>query len=254
METVWNTVVAAWGELSVAAMVALPAWVLALMAMPVLEWIWGERATAWATAAGVTLQATTVFAVLASAWGWGRAALTALAVVGMGWLVEFIGSRTGVPFGRYHYTDRLQPQLGRVPLVIPLAWLMMLPAAWAIADRVAGGRGPAFVLISALAFTAWDLFLDPQMVGWRFWVWDRPGGYFGIPWVNFLGWALASGLMTAVVSPGPLPGQPLRLIYAITWLLEVVGLGVFWKKPVPAVCGFLAMGVMLAWAWLGHSA
>jgi hypothetical protein len=53
----------------------------------------------------------------------------------------------------------------RAPLV-PLAWLMMLPPAWAVARLVAGGPGIAFILTAALAFTAWDLFLDPQMVAW----------------------------------------------------------------------------------------
>ena len=46
----------------------------------------------------------------------------------IGWTAEAIGSKTGFPFGAYHYTDRLQPQLLGVPLLIPLAWLMMLPA------------------------------------------------------------------------------------------------------------------------------
>jgi hypothetical protein len=40
------------------------------------------------------------------------------------------------------------------------------------------------------------------------------------------------------------------LIYAITWLMETVGLGVFWGQPRPALAGFLGMGGMLFWVWL----
>jgi putative membrane protein len=168
----------------------------------------------------------------------------------MGWVVEYIGSKTGFPFGRYHYSDRLQPQLGHVPLLIPVAWLMMLPPAWAIAETIAPQHGLGFVVVSALAFTAWDLYLDPQMVRWRLWVWERPGGYFGIPWVNYGGWILASGTMTAILRPGDLPLVPLQLIYVITWLLQVIGLGVFWQQPAPALCGFLGMGSLVVWAWV----
>ena len=185
-----------------------------------------------------------------------RAAFTALALLiaaavpAMGWGVEFIGSRTGIPFGRYHYTDRLQPQVGRVPVLIPLAWLMMLPAAWAIADVITQEHNLAFSVVSGAAFTTWDLFLDPQMVGWGLWKWQKPGGYFGIPWTNYLGWMLASTVMTAIIQPVDLPVQALGLIYGLTWLLETVGLGILWKQPGPAFCGFLGMGGMVLWAYL----
>jgi putative membrane protein len=239
------------------------AWVLWFVAMPLLRPVWGERAVRWGTSVGVTLQAATVLTILGESWGWRRAVLLGLLIACLSWGIEFVGSRTGIPFGRYHYTDRLQPQVGRVPLVIPLAWLMMLPPAWAVGHGIASGRGWGFVLTSALAFTVWDLYLDPQMVGWRLWVWERPGGYFGIPWVNYGGWFLTSAAMTALIPAAitallPAAGQParelpvsaLQWVYAITWLLEVVGLGVVWGQPGPAICGFVSMGAMLAWAWL----
>jgi uncharacterized membrane protein len=52
---------------------------------------------------------------------------------------------------------------------------MMLPPSWgvarAIADRInPRWEFPAFVGLSALAMTAWDLFLDPMMVTWEIWV------------------------------------------------------------------------------------
>jgi len=210
MSGMW-TAIPVWGR------VAMIAWLLALMALPFLHRIGGERAIRRGTIAGVLFQDAVVLIILETAWGWDKTWLVAVAVIVMGWGVEFLGSRTGFPFGRYHYTDRLRPQLGHVPLIIPLAWLMMLPPSWAIADLIVGHRGLAFVVVSALAMTAWDFFLDPQMVDWGFWVWENPGGYClncpsgGIPWTNFVGWALASGLMTAILAPGSLPTLPLTL-------------------------------------------
>jgi putative membrane protein len=260
MMALWRTVVAIWVDLTWAVWTSVLAWVGATVSLPIVEAVWGDRALRRGVTAGVLLQDAAVVAILVSAWGWGRTSLIALTILALGWAVEYLGSRTGVPFGRYHYTDRLQPQLGHVPLLIPAAWLMMLPSAWAVATYITGGPGTgragiAFVVVSALAFTAWDLFLDPQMVAWRLWVWERPGVYFGIPWTNFAGWLLAAGVMTAVavpLCPGGLPAAPLAGVYVLTWLLETVGLGVFWQQPGAALCGFLGMGGMLLWAWLAN--
>jgi lycopene beta-cyclase len=225
------------------------AWMLVMLSMPIVVHFFGEPGLMAGIMAGVMLQVGVVLAVLYAAWGFRRTLLTSLGVIGLAWFAEAVGSATGFPFGAYAYTARLQPQLAHVPLLIPLAWLMMLPPAWAIAARVVGqSRGVRFVLASALAFTAWDLFLDPQMVAWDLWVWAEPGGYFGIPWLNFLGWLLVSGLITALVRPANLPDRPFLFIYIITWLLSTIGLAIFWDLPGPALAGFVAMGIMIWWA------
>jgi putative membrane protein len=229
----------------------LTAWILSMIALPLVKYFWGEAALPIGVTVSAVLQGSAVLAVLYSAWGAKDTLRVIVAVVSLAWLVEFIGSTTGLPFGAYHYTDFLQPQLGGVPLLIPLAWLMMLPPAWAVAQCMAGSKSRlAFIGWSALALTAWDLFLDPQMVIWGLWRWAEPGGYFGIPWLNFLGWLLASGFITALVRPKPLPTCPLILIYLITWLLETIGLLFFWNLPGPAVVGFVGMGSVVGLAYV----
>ncbi len=229
----------------------IAAWVLTMISLPILRWTVGDAAVPAGVLLAVLLQGSAVLTLLWQAWGVGRTLRLAILIGVLAWGVEVVGSRTGFPFGVYHYTNALQPQALGVPLVIPLAWLMMLPPAWAVARLITGRYGTiAFILTSALAFTAWDLFLDPQMAAWDFWVWEQPGGYFGIPWVNFLGWLAASALLTALVRPTDLPLLPLLLIYVITWALESIGLIVFWGLPGPGIVGFVAMGVMTAAAVL----
>ncbi|MCQ3978958.1 MAG: carotenoid biosynthesis protein [Anaerolineae bacterium] len=224
------------------------AWILAMIALPIVNFFLGQAALPLVITLSTLLQVTLVLTFLVPTWGWRITLRSAITVMGLAWLIEFTGSTTGYPFGAYHYTNLMQPQIGGVPILIPLAWLMMLPPAWAVARRIAGSRSRlAFIAWSALAMTAWDLFLDPQMVAWGLWAWTQPGGYFGIPWINYLGWLLASALITAVVRPGPLPTRPLMLIYAITWLLESLGLFFFWGLPGPALVGFAGMGSLL---WL----
>lgn len=220
-------------------------WLLIMIFVPIANWVWGEAAMLRLVSAGVVAQATAVLLILIQAWGWQETVKTAVLTALTAYTVEWIGSHTGWPFGSYYYTPTLQPQLGGVPLLIPLAWLMMLPCAWATVAHYAGWR---FTLLAAFAFTAWDLMLDPQMVGWGLWVWQQPGGYFGIPWLNFVGWILTAVFLTALLRPKPVPVRPLLLIYTLTWFLETFGLAFFWAMPGPAAVGGVVMGVFV---WLG---
>jgi putative membrane protein len=226
-------------------------WVLLMITIPLLPAHFGASGLRWGVAASVVLLATIVLVCLGRAWGGLQTVRMAALLLPATWLIEWIGSTTGFPFGAYTYTAALQPQLTQVPLLVPLAWLMMLPPAWAVASVVTGvNMGWRFIGVSTLAFTAWDCFLDPQMVAWGYWVWHTPGGYFGIPWMNFMGWALSAALLTWLVRPSALPIIPLVLIYTITWLLQTLGQLFFWAMPGPALVGFVAMGSFVALVWM----
>ena len=223
-------------------------WLLSMILVPITLWVWNESVMRSLLAINVVIQAILVLTILATAWTLRRVAGTALVVIAATLTVEIIGSQTGVPFGRYHYTNLLQPQIGHVPVIIPLAWLMMLPPAWAVASHFQLSR-MRFAVVSALAMTAWDLLLDPQMVTWQLWVWDQPGLYFGIPLSNYAGWLLTSFVLSYVLWPGKRPLPPLLIvIYTITWALEMMGLALFWGQPGPAFIGGLGMGFFV---WLG---
>lgn len=241
------------------------AWVVTMISIPIVRWTLGDGAKLPFINAGVLLQAVAVVVILGQAWGWRRALGTAVTISIFTFFVEAMGSTTGFPFGHYDYTDLLQPQLFGVPLLIPAAWLMMLPPAWATVAFLLPDRSlkreqrrkryALFVVLSALALTAWDLLLDPQMVAWNLWVWQEPGGYFGIPWLNFWGWFMTAVIVTLLLRPQNLPVRPLLVIYTITWFLEVVGLALFWGMPGPAVAGGLGMMlfVYIGWRYRTHN-
>jgi putative membrane protein len=258
-------------------------WVLTMLSLPLMGWILGEGYLLRGMSVGVLMQSAAVLVILYNAWGLARTAKTFLVVGILSYLAELLGSSTGFPFGKYHYTDILQPQIAGVPLLIPLAWFMMLPPAWAIAKIIVGetpnlnhevhkgaprktflfsflGVAPArlafsagswliFALLSSLAFTAWDLFLDPQMVSFGFWVWEIPGQYFGIPLSNYVGWIVVSAVITLIANPKDLPVGPLALVYVLTWILQAIGQGIFWSQPGPAIVGFIGSGVFVSLAF-----
>ena len=235
-------------------------WLAALIATPLALWGTGQAAFAGLATIGVLAQFAVVLGALTIGWQAQRTTAALVIVLVGSWLVEAVGVAAGVPFGHYHYTGELQPQLADVPLLIPMAWFMMLPPAWAVAEMILSrqrlllGRlyRPVFATLAAMAFTAWDLYLDPQMTARGLWIWETPGAYFGIPLANFAGWWLTAFALTWMVNPRDLPHRPLYLVYVLTWVFQAVGLGIFWGQPGPALVGFLGMGSFAAWAWLAE--
>ena len=230
-------------------------WAAAMVSLPVLYWTFDQEILQTGIEIGVLLQVAAVMVILAHSWGVWPALRLGLLVFLLALAFEAAGTRLGYPFGGYDYTPLLQPQVLSVPLLVPLAWLMMLPPAWALGWLlVSPSNRLLWALASALAFTTWDLFLDPQMVAWDYWHWHQSGAYFGIPLTNYLGWLVVSFLISLVASaffhPASLPVSPLLVVYILIWLLQFISLFFFWGLPGPALVGYLCMGTLLALAWL----
>lgn len=185
------------------------------------------------------------------------AAMLALTAV-PGLAAEIVGVRTGVPFGRYAYSDVIGPRLADVPLVVGLAWTMLCwPAA--LAARRLASRPAARLVLAAWATTALDLFLDPQLVALGAWTWRDPEphlpGVPDVPLTNYAGWLLVTVVLQAALlgllarpdvhrtgSRGMItdvPGLVLYLWFCVSW---VVALAVFLGQPAAAGWGALAAG------------
>ena len=120
------------------------------------------------------------------------------------WIFEEVGVATGLVYGPYHYTAALGPWLGSVPVLIPLAWFMLIYPGYVAANLIADGwpvgtRGTlghlvGLAALGALIMTACDLVADPILSGptVRAWVWEQGGPYFGVPVQNSVGWAVTT--------------------------------------------------------------
>ena len=234
------------------------------------------------TVASVVLLASAAVADAAVRFGPAVAAGLLAGVGGLGLVAEAVGVRTGYPFGEYAYTGTLGTEVADVPVLVPLAWVMMAWPALAVARRLVGARGrAATALVGAGALTAWDVFLDPQMVDAGHWAWADPTpalpGVAGIPLTNFAGWLLVSLVVVALLDRlVPLPAEPARpgpdrpgpdrpgpdrpgrrrgrpasdavplTVYLWTYASSVMAHAVFFGRPPVALVGAVLMG-LVAW-------
>jgi putative membrane protein len=188
----------------------------------------------------------------AQRWDPRRAALAAAAVLSSTALVEAAGTRSGVPFGRYSYTGALRPHVGGVPVVVPAAWLAMALPSREAAHAALGATSTPLrrVLLGAAALTAWDLFLDPQMVAAGHWTWADPNPHLpGVPTVpltNYAGWLFVATAISLVLQGIPRPSDDRWMLglYLWTYVSSVVGLLVFLDLAGAAAWGALGMGLV----------
>jgi putative membrane protein len=144
--------------------------------------------------------------------GWRHTLLFFGISVAVSWSYEHVGVETGLIYGAYHYTDALGLKLGHVPIIIPIAWFMMIYPSYIITNLIGSGRqmmtrdkknnnNPITLVqilwlsfLSAVIMTAWDLVVDPYLSGptERAWIWEDGGQYFGVPLHNFGGWLLTT--------------------------------------------------------------
>ena len=149
----------------------------------------------------VVLSISVVFALIHGAvrYGWRGIATFVVICLVVSNILENTSILTGFPFGHYHYTDVLGPKLFLVPVLIGPAYFATGYLAWVVGNVLVGeirrGSGIfttiAAPVIAAFVMVMWDLTLDPRAsTVQQQWIWEDGGGYFGVPFINFVGWFL----------------------------------------------------------------
>jgi uncharacterized membrane protein len=155
----------------------------------------------WVTVATVLVGA--FFAVCDALINFGsRFALLLLSIVVIfSFTVEAIGQYTQWPFGKYAYSETLGTSLLKVPLIVPLAWVMISYPVLIVARKTARNWVFAF---GGYGLMAWDLFLDPQMVKAHRWEWSFNGSHVPfektIPLSNAVGWLFSGMILMAILN------------------------------------------------------
>ena len=154
--------------------------------------------------------------------GWRRTGLFFLITWITAFVCEFSSTRTGIPFGWYHYTGSSVGQelyLSNVPFMDSLSFTFLLYASYCLSlafllparqreeskrplpgldllfDRSIRASWPVLTL-AALFFAFIDMVIDPVALRGERWFLGRiyyypdPGVHFGVPLANYAGWAI----------------------------------------------------------------
>jgi putative membrane protein len=146
--------------------------------------------------------------------GWRRTAVFSVTAYVVAFAAEFSSTRTGIPFGLYHYIDVTRDRelwISNVPFWDSLSFTFLCYLGWrlgvllhapllirvgdvAVVDTRAIANSWPVCLSGALLMTWLDVVIDPLTVHGDRWFLGRmyyyPNGgiYFGVPLSNFVGW------------------------------------------------------------------
>ncbi len=151
-------------------------------------------------------------------------------------LSEYSSTRTGFPYGFYYYIDTTRQQelwISNVPFMDSLSFtflasvsyttaLLLCSPLWRgrhdiqVVDTKAIRASPSVLVLAVMLFVLIDIVIDPLALRGSRWFlgqiygYYEEGIYFGVPLVNFLGWAIVGTVLVTCHR-----------------LLD----GVFWRRP-----------------------
>ncbi|MDD1763443.1 MAG: carotenoid biosynthesis protein [Methanobacteriaceae archaeon] len=183
--------------------------------------------------------------------GWKKGIITILVFSIYALVIETLAIITGFPYSPFQYTGLIGTKLfGYTPFTVPFAYVPLFLGCIYLAGRLTlfqeknmdmvDGRSDLrpkilFILGTAALVLAADLVLDPAAVALNFWNYLWPGFFYGVPFMNFLGWiltgVLASGLALLVVGASLTRPKPPAVVSSLFLIL------CFWS----AVCFYLGL-------------
>lgn len=149
----------------------------------------------------VAISARLLFAFLhgSQRMGWRRLGVLFVICCVVSWCYESLSIATGFPFGHYVYTPELGLKLGTVPLMIMPSYFGVCYLAWVLShivlDKLDRQINSSLIfavpIIASFIMVMWDMSIDPASSTIKHeWIWRDGGGYFGVPFSNFMGWFL----------------------------------------------------------------
>lgn len=115
----------------------------------------------------------------------------------LAYIIETIGILTGFPYTFFEYTDLMGPKiLGITPFALPFAFVPLVIGAIYLAQNLKKSWQKIMVAVSFLVIA--DLILDPAAVALNIWTWEISGVYYGVPFLNFLGWVFTGTLAVLI--------------------------------------------------------
>jgi len=139
-------------------------------------------------------------------------------------VVEAVAVKTGLPYGKFSYSERMGYLLfDTVPPTIAFGYLPILLGSMAVAGKFKPEGRWRFTTLTAAINLLMDMVIDPAFVSNGFWAWENQGFYYGVPLVNFLGWALTGFTYANIyyqIVGGEIPLSP-RITTSLLYILSL---------------------------------
>lgn len=122
-----------------------------------------------------------------------------LALVGIvGYLIEILGVKTGLIFGKYQYEGALGIKIADVPPLIGLNWILMIYSSITVLQTLKIKNTTLLILIGAVCITSLDILIEPVAVELNFWSWQNNT----VPLQNYIGWFGTALLLNSILVIG----------------------------------------------------
>ncbi|MBA2406895.1 MAG: carotenoid biosynthesis protein [Chitinophagales bacterium] len=119
-----------------------------------------------------------------------RNALTMMAIVLAGFLIELIAVNTGNIFGVFQYGASMGVKINGIPLITGIQWLLLVYITHLTVIKI-GITRPWIELTGAGLMTAMDYLIEPVAAKFNLWQWENDY----IPMQNFVAWFYISFFM-----------------------------------------------------------
>lgn len=113
------------------------------------------------------------------------------------YIIEFVGLKTGWPYGEFEYLVSLGPHIFGLPLGLPLFFIPLVLNSYILISLIGVEKVYNKIPATAGFVLMVDLVLDPAAVALGLWSYSS-GIYYSVPVSNFLGWVF-SGLIATVL-------------------------------------------------------
>jgi uncharacterized membrane protein len=142
----------------------------------------------WTTNIFLGLQAAITFIFLVNAAEQRSVTAAAIIIVVLAFTVELIGVKTGFPFGKYSYTETLEPRIFGVPLAISLSWFSVVVNSYLASKFILAESKVRYILLTAgFIILGIDILLEPFASAVNgYWIWEGEN----VPLENYFSWFL----------------------------------------------------------------
>ena len=133
----------------------------------------------------------------------------------LGFIIEVIGVKTGLIFGKYSYGNGLGYKLLNVPLVISINWAMLICAGIIVISRIFTNK-ITVLIVAALLVTLIDLVIEQVAPKLDFWQFEG-----GLPSLNnYLSWIGVAFFTSYFFYPTIIKGN--RNVSFIILILQII--------------------------------